>query len=102
MRRAQTVLCRLIATSVSSAPWLSVQPAFDYANVLITLARPFTIAHIMDKKAQKKIDVLRQRLAKMRQQLAGAKSQMDDPDEVRRLESDIAKAEAEIEKLRAS
>jgi hypothetical protein len=45
--------------------------------------------------------VLRQRLAKLRQQLAGAKSQMDDAEEVRRLEVDIANAEAEIE-LKAS
>jgi hypothetical protein len=56
----------------------------------------------MDKKAQKKIDVIRPRLQKLRQQLAGAKTQMDDPDEVRRLEADIAKAEAEIEKLKSS
>jgi cob(I)alamin adenosyltransferase len=56
----------------------------------------------MDKKAQKKIDVLRQRLLKLKQQLAGSRAQMDDADEVRRLEDDIAKAEAEIEKLKAS
>ncbi len=56
----------------------------------------------MDKKAQKKIDVLRHRLTKLRQQLAGAKTQMDDVEEVRRLEQDIASAEAEVEKLKAS
>ncbi|MEX2186179.1 MAG: hypothetical protein WD875_05270 [Pirellulales bacterium] len=56
----------------------------------------------MDKKAQKKIDVLRQRLQKLRQQLAGAKTQMDDIEEVRRLEADIASAESEIEKLKES
>lgn len=56
----------------------------------------------MDKKAKKKIDVLRQRLTKMQQQLAGARKQMDDPDDVRRLEKEIAAAEAELEKLKAS
>lgn len=56
----------------------------------------------MDKKAQKKIDVLRQRLQKLKQQLAGARAQMDDPEEVRRLQEDIANAEAEVEKLKAS
>ena len=33
----------------------------------------------MDKKAKKKIEVLRQRITKLRQQLAGAKQQLDDP-----------------------
>ncbi len=53
----------------------------------------------MDKKAKKKQDVLRQRLQKLQQQLAGARKQMDDPDEVRRLEADIAAAKAELDKL---
>lgn len=56
----------------------------------------------MDTKAKKRIDVLQVKLQKMRQQLAGQKAQMDDPDEVRRLEADIASAEAEIAKLKAS
>jgi DNA anti-recombination protein RmuC len=55
----------------------------------------------MDKKVKKKIDVLRDRLSKLKQQLAGAKKQMDDPAEVGRLERDIAQAEAELEKLKA-
>jgi hypothetical protein len=53
----------------------------------------------MDKKIKKKQDVLRQRVQKLQQQLAGARKQMDDPDEVRRLESDLAAAKAELEKL---
>ncbi len=56
----------------------------------------------MDKKAKKKIDVLRQRLHKLQQQLAGAKKQMDDADEVQRLEKDVASAEMELEKLKDS
>jgi hypothetical protein len=56
----------------------------------------------MDKKAKKKIDVLRQRLHKLQQQLAGAKKQMDDADEVQRLEKDVASAESELEKLKDS
>ena len=54
----------------------------------------------MDKKIKKKQDVLRQRLQKLQQQLSGARKQMDDPDEVRRLESDVAAAEAELQKLK--
>jgi hypothetical protein len=56
----------------------------------------------MDKKAKKKIDVLRDRLTKLRQQLAGARQQMDDPDDVDRLEKEIKAAEAEIAKWQAS
>ena len=54
----------------------------------------------MDKKLKKKQDVLRQRLQKLQQQLAGARKQMDDPDEVRRLETEIATAQAELERLK--
>jgi hypothetical protein len=54
----------------------------------------------MDKKAKKKSDVLRQRLLKLQQQLAGAKKQPDDPDDVVRLEKEIASVQAELEKLK--
>ena len=55
----------------------------------------------MDKKAKKKIDVLHDRITKLRQQLAGAKKQLDDPAEVARLERDIAQAQAELDKIKA-
>ncbi len=56
----------------------------------------------MDKKAKKKIEVLRQRIQKLQQQLSGAKSQMDDPEEVTRLEEELSKAKSQIEELKAS
>ena len=56
----------------------------------------------MDKKAKKRIDLLRKKINQLRQRLAGARQQMDDPDEVRKLEADIAAAQQEIEKLKAS
>jgi peptidoglycan hydrolase CwlO-like protein len=56
----------------------------------------------MDKKAKKRIDLLQEKLQKLRQQLAGAKKQMDDPSEVRRLEQEIATAESELVKAKAS
>lgn len=56
----------------------------------------------MDKKSQKRIEVLRKKIAELQPRLAGAKKQMDDPDEVRRLEADLASAQAEIEKLKSS
>ncbi|HWA99228.1 MAG TPA: hypothetical protein VG713_12080 [Pirellulales bacterium] len=56
----------------------------------------------MDKKAKKRMDVLQQKLQKLRQQLHGAKQQMDEPDEVARLEKEIAAATAELEKLKTA
>jgi hypothetical protein len=56
----------------------------------------------MDKKIKKKLDALNKRLQKMRQQLAGAKQQDDEPGEVARLEKEIAEAEGQVAKLKAS
>ncbi len=54
----------------------------------------------MDKKAKKRVAVLRDRIQKLRQQLAGAKQQDDEPGEVERLEKEIADSASEIEKLK--
>ena len=54
----------------------------------------------MDKKAKKRIDLLQQKLQKLRQQLAGAKKQPDEPQEIKRLEIEIAAAESELRKLK--
>jgi hypothetical protein len=54
----------------------------------------------MDKKAKKRIELLQQKLQKLRQQLAGAKKQMDEPEEAVRLEREIAAADAELHKLK--
>jgi hypothetical protein len=56
----------------------------------------------MDKKAKKRIEVLQPKLQKLRLQLAGAKKQMDDPDEVRKLEAEIAAIESELKGLKES
>jgi hypothetical protein len=56
----------------------------------------------MDKKAKKRIDLLHQRQQKLRQQLAGARKQPDDPGDIERLEREIAAIADEIEKLKAS
>ncbi len=54
----------------------------------------------MDKKAKKKSQTLNERLRKLRQQLAGAKGQVDDPGELRILEKQIADTEAELARLK--
>ena len=54
----------------------------------------------LDKRAKKQIEALRNKLTSLRQQLAGAKKQPDDPAEVPRLERAIADAEAEIKRIK--
>jgi uncharacterized membrane protein len=54
----------------------------------------------MDKKAKKRIELLHQKLQKLRQQLAGAKKQPDEPQDIKRLETEIAAAESELRKLK--
>jgi hypothetical protein len=54
----------------------------------------------MDKKSKKRTEVLRTRIGNLQQQLAGARKQMDDPDEVKNLEKQLASAEAELAKLK--
>jgi hypothetical protein len=55
----------------------------------------------MDKKAKKKLDALHTRLQNLQKQVAGAKKQRDEPDELRRLEQQVADTEREIEKLKS-
>ena len=56
----------------------------------------------MDKKHKKRMEVLHQKIAKLQQQLAGAKQQPDDPTEVPRLEKELAAAHAELATLKNS
>ncbi len=56
----------------------------------------------MNKKQKKQLDIEHKKLQQLRLQLAGAKSQLDDPDEVVRIEKEIAATNARIEKLKHS
>jgi DNA-binding FrmR family transcriptional regulator len=56
----------------------------------------------MDKKAKKKTHVLQQRIQQLRQQAAGMKKQLDDPQELKLVEQQLAAAEAELAKIRES
>ena len=56
----------------------------------------------MDKKSKKRIDVLHSNLQRLRQQLAGAQKQNDDPDELKTLIKQIAAIESELQSLTAS
>lgn len=54
----------------------------------------------MDKKHKKRLEVLQQKIAKLQQQLAGAKKQPDDPADVPRIEKELAAAHAELTALK--
>ena len=53
-----------------------------------------------DKKAKKRLEVLRQKLQKQEKLLAAAKQQTDEPDEVANIERQINEIKAEIEKIK--
>ncbi len=55
----------------------------------------------MDKKAKKRYEVIKKKLEPLRQRLAGAKAQPDDPDEIVQLQAEIAKLEAEMNSLKS-
>ncbi len=56
----------------------------------------------MDKKAKKRLQIVNGRLQTLRQQLAGARQQADDPEEIRTLERQVAEAEMEVARLKES
>ncbi|MCH2115035.1 MAG: DUF724 domain-containing protein [Pirellulales bacterium] len=56
----------------------------------------------MDKKAKKKVEVLRKKISQLQQQLAGAKQQPDDPDEPARLQAEIDGLKDEMQQLKAA
>ena len=56
----------------------------------------------MNKKAKKRIEILRKKVRDLQPRLAGAKQKMDDPQEVEQFAQQIAAAQQEIAKLKAS
>ncbi|MCG8448511.1 MAG: hypothetical protein MI725_02890 [Pirellulales bacterium] len=56
----------------------------------------------MDKKAKKRIEVLRKKISQLQQQLVGAKQQPDDPGEPARLQAEIDQIKEEMHKLKTS
>jgi hypothetical protein len=52
-----------------------------------------------NKKTKKQLDIARKKKQELQQRLAGEKKQMDNPDEVKKLEAELVRLNAEIEKL---
>jgi len=55
----------------------------------------------LNKKQKKQIDIAHKKIQELQQKLAGVKKQLDDPEELRVLEAEIAKHEQTIEKIKA-
>jgi hypothetical protein len=56
----------------------------------------------MNKKAKKRLEVVRKKVQNLKMQLSGAKQQDDEPGEVARLEAEIVAFQAEADKLKNS
>ncbi len=56
----------------------------------------------MDKKAKKRLEVINKKLQTLRPRLAGSKQQADDPNELKQLEDEIGKLEAEAAEIKAA
>lgn len=54
----------------------------------------------LNKKQQKQIEAIKNKIQRLRQLLTAAKNQPDDPQEAPRLEKEIAALNAEIEKIK--
>ena len=59
------------------------------------------VSMALNKKQKKQLTVANKKLSHLKQQLAGAKKQVDDPNEVTRLECEIAVVEQQIRKIQA-
>lgn len=55
----------------------------------------------LNKKQKKQLEVIRKKLPQLKQQLAGEKEQMDDPQAVQRIEAEIAKLEEQRRSIEA-
>ncbi|MEL7498388.1 MAG: hypothetical protein AAFN77_12320 [Planctomycetota bacterium] len=56
----------------------------------------------MDKKAKKRLEILRQKVQKSEKLLAAAKQQPDEPGEAEAIEKQIADYKAEIAEIKSS
>jgi hypothetical protein len=53
----------------------------------------------LDKKHKKQLEAAKTRMQKLRQLLAGARDQPDDPEDINRLKREIAELEEQMRKL---
>jgi hypothetical protein len=53
----------------------------------------------MDKKAKKRVEVLRKKQDLLVKQISGARKQLDDPEELKKLEAELAAILKEVKEL---
>jgi hypothetical protein len=63
---------------------------------------PSQVRPSVNKKAKKRLEVINKKLQVLRPSLAGSKAQADDPAELKELEDQIAKLEAEAVDLKGA
>lgn len=54
---------------------------------------------MQNKKTKKNLELARKKKGELQQKIAGEKRQMDDPAELKRLEAELVRVEAEIKSL---
>jgi hypothetical protein len=86
------------AESIGGPAWGGRQPGFPAR--LIDHFSFYQRVIAMDKKVKKKTHVLQQRIQTLRQQLAGMRKQMDDRDELKSVEQQLAAAEVELSRIK--
>ena len=79
-----------------------VGPFFVFRHFQFHPVLQLPLETTMDKKAKKRLEVLRQKVQKAEQLLAAAKQQTDEPDEIQNIEKQIADFKAEIDKIKNS
>jgi hypothetical protein len=85
-----------LSSTVIRGPFGNNDPQFP--GVSSSHSEP-RLSMTLNKKQKKQIEAARKKQSHLRQQLAGAKKQMDDPLEVERLKKELAQVDAEIEKI---
>ena len=53
----------------------------------------------MDKKTQKRVTILREKVQKLNKLIAGIKGQNDEPEELEKVEAELRKTQEELDKL---
>ncbi len=56
----------------------------------------------LNKKQRKQLDTARKKITQLKQQLAGARRQPDDPADIPRLEAEIAKLENQVQVIQGT
>lgn len=92
--------CREVDFSRSAAAFILKERVHTQRYLTRVHGKPGLRDRSMDKKTKKKLDLANQKLQTLRQQLAGAKRQDDEPGEVQRLQAEIDAVMAEVAKLK--